>query len=76
VGAAWDVATLPVKGAGKVVDWTTTSRDEADRNAGRAIRKADALQRRDGRVSCTAKSGECPGDRDRGVYFEVSNSGQ
>jgi uncharacterized cupredoxin-like copper-binding protein len=34
------VATLPVKATSKVVDWTTTSQSEADRNAGRKERKA------------------------------------
>jgi hypothetical protein len=33
------VATAPVKVAGKLVDWTTTSQSEADRNAGRKLRK-------------------------------------
>ena len=37
--AAWDVATLPVRAGSKAVDWTTTSRDEADRNYGRKVRK-------------------------------------
>lgn len=35
------VATLPVKATSKVVDWSTTSRDEADRNRGREIRKSE-----------------------------------
>lgn len=39
--AAYDVVTLPVRAGGKVVDWSTTSRDEADRNRGRAIRKQE-----------------------------------
>lgn len=34
------VATAPVRVASKAVDWTTTSREEADRNAGRKARKA------------------------------------
>ncbi|MBA4048222.1 MAG: hypothetical protein C0476_06750 [Sphingomonas sp.] len=34
-------ATAPVRVASKAVDWTTTSRDEADRNAGRKQRKAE-----------------------------------
>lgn len=37
---AFNVATLPVKATSKVVDWTTTSQSEADRNAGRKARKA------------------------------------
>ncbi len=37
--AAIGLATAPIKVAAKAVDWTTTSRDEADRNAGRKLRK-------------------------------------
>ncbi len=37
---AVNVVTLPVKATSKVVDWTTTSQSEADRNAGRKARKA------------------------------------
>jgi hypothetical protein len=38
------VATAPFKAAGQVVDWTTTSQDEADRNYGRKMRKAEARE--------------------------------
>ena len=38
---AFDVVTLPVKAAGKAVDWTTTSQSEADRNYGKKMRKAE-----------------------------------
>ena len=38
---ALDVVTLPVKAAGKAVDWTTTSQSEADRNYGKKMRKAE-----------------------------------
>lgn len=41
---AFDVATAPVKVAGKAVDWTTTSRDESDRNYGRKMRRAEARE--------------------------------
>ena len=41
VGAVKSVATAPVKAAGQVADWSTTSRDEADRNRGRDMRKRD-----------------------------------
>ena len=44
--AAWSVATAPVKAAGQVVDWTTTSQDEADRNYGRKMRKLEAAEGR------------------------------
>jgi hypothetical protein len=46
---AWDVATLPVKATGKVIDWTTTSQSEADRNYGRKMRKAEAKEGRERR---------------------------
>lgn len=37
--AAYDVVTLPVRAGSQVVDWTTTSRSEAERNLGRKVRK-------------------------------------
>ena len=36
---AMNVVTLPVKATSQAADWATTSRDEADRNHGRKIRK-------------------------------------
>ncbi|WP_284123867.1 hypothetical protein [Parerythrobacter aestuarii] len=41
VGAAVDVATLPVKAASKGVDLATTSQSEADEKRGREIRKRE-----------------------------------
>lgn len=41
VGTVKSVATAPVKAAGQVADWSTTSRDEADRNRGRDMRKRE-----------------------------------
>ncbi|WP_157216251.1 hypothetical protein [Flavisphingomonas formosensis] len=41
VRTAAKVATAPVRVVGKGVDWTTTSREEADRNRGRAMRKQE-----------------------------------
>jgi hypothetical protein len=43
------VATAPFKAAGQVVDWTTTSQDEADRNYGRKARKKEAREGRERR---------------------------
>lgn len=43
------VATAPFKAAGQVVDWTTTSQDEADRNYGRKMRKKEAREGRERR---------------------------
>ena len=36
-----DVATLPVRAAGKAVDLATTSQSEADENRGRELRKRE-----------------------------------
>lgn len=43
---AVDVATLPVRAASQTADWLTTSRDEADRNRGRRMRKQEAADRK------------------------------
>lgn len=39
--AAFDVATLPVRAAGKAVDLATTSQSESDEKRGRALRKRE-----------------------------------
>lgn len=44
---AFDVVTLPVKAAGKAVDWTTTSQSESDRNYGRRMRQAEEREGRE-----------------------------
>ncbi len=41
------VVTTPFMVAGKAVDVATTSQDEADRNRGRKMRKAEEKARRD-----------------------------
>ena len=41
---AVDIVTLPVKAVGQTADWATTSQDEADRNYGRKLRKAEARE--------------------------------
>lgn len=59
---ALDVATLPVKAAGKAVDWTTTSRSESDRNYGRKMRKAEAregAERKRWEKDCRKRGGDC-----------------
>lgn len=43
------IATAPIKVTSQVVDWTTTSRDESDRNYGRKMRKAEAREGRERR---------------------------
>lgn len=49
VHTAYDVATVPVRAGSKVVDWTTTSRSEADRNYGRKMRKQQAREAKEQR---------------------------
>jgi len=64
---AWDVATLPVKATGKVVDWTTTSQEESDRNYGRKMRKQEAKEgkaRKEAAKRCRAN----PDDRQACSY--------
>ena len=39
-----DVATLPIKAGAQVVDWTTTSQSESDRNYGRKMREKEAAE--------------------------------
>ncbi len=38
---AVSVVTAPVRAAAQVVDWTTTSQSESDRNRGRALRERE-----------------------------------
>ena len=44
---AFDIVTMPVKAAGQVADWATTSQDEADRNYGRKMREKEAKEGRE-----------------------------
>lgn len=46
---AVDIVTLPVKAGSQAVDWSTTSQDEADRNAGRKARKQQEREAREQR---------------------------
>ena len=50
VRTAASVVTAPFKAAGQVVDWTTTSQDEADRNYGRKMREKEAREGRERRA--------------------------
>jgi hypothetical protein len=47
VSAVSSVVTAPFKVVGKAADWATTSQDEADRNRGREVRKAEERARKD-----------------------------
>ena len=47
VSTAKSIVTAPFKVAGQAADWATTSQDEADRNRGRVLRKAEEQARKD-----------------------------
>lgn len=47
LSTAASIVTAPVRVGAKVVDWTTTSRDEADRGRGRKLRRAEERARRE-----------------------------
>lgn len=47
---AVDIVTLPVRAVGQAADWATTSQDEADRNYGRKMRKAEAREGKERRA--------------------------
>jgi hypothetical protein len=56
------VVTAPVRVTSKVVDWTTTSQSEADRNRGRKMRKQeerDARERRKADAACRKDASRC-----------------
>ena len=44
---ALDVVTLPVKAGSQVVDWSTTSQSESDRNYGKRMREAEVREGRE-----------------------------
>lgn len=47
INTVGSVVTAPFKIVGKAADWATTSQDEADRNRGRVVRKAEERARKD-----------------------------
>ncbi len=47
VSTVWNVATAPVRAGAQVIDWTTTSQSESDRNYGRKMRKQEAREGRE-----------------------------
>lgn len=64
VGTATSIVKAPFQVAGKAVDWSTTSQEEADRNYGRKMRKAEAREgkeRREYDKRCRKKGAECQG---------------
>lgn len=56
---ALDVVTLPVRAGGQVVDWTTTSQDEADRNYGKKMRKQEAREGRERKKQNKERRRQC-----------------
>ena len=46
ISTAKSVVTAPFKVVGQAADWATTSQDEADRNRGRALRRAEEQARK------------------------------
>ncbi|WP_188054044.1 hypothetical protein [Sphingosinithalassobacter sp. CS137] len=63
--AAWDVATLPVRAGSQVVDWTTTSQEESDRNYGRRVREQEAREGREHRAQEREERERCERERRR-----------
>ena len=68
VSTVWDVATAPVRAGAQVVDWTTTSQSEADRNYGRKMRKKEAREGREMRKEERRRQREERDDRRRDDY--------
>jgi len=50
VSTATSIVKAPFQVAGKAVDWSTTSQEEADRNYGRKMRRAEAREGKERRA--------------------------
>jgi hypothetical protein len=62
ISTAATIVKAPFQVAGKAVDWTTTSQEEADRNYGRKMRKAEAREgkeRREWERKCRRDPDDC-----------------
>ncbi|WP_448658830.1 hypothetical protein ACPVPU_15275 [Sphingomonas sp. CJ99] len=62
VKTAADIVTAPVRAGAQVVDWTTTSQEESDRNYGREMRKREAREGKERRAwekACRQRPDEC-----------------
>ncbi|MEC3949046.1 hypothetical protein [Sphingobium sp. HWE2-09] len=53
------VVTAPVRAGSQVVDWTTTSQDEADRNYGRKMRKQEAREGKERKKADQQRRKQC-----------------
>ncbi|GAA0666816.1 hypothetical protein FHT00_000054 [Sphingomonas insulae] len=62
INTAASIVKAPFQVAGKAVDWTTTSQEEADRNYGRKMRKQEAREGRE-RKEAAKQCRKHPDDR-------------
>lgn len=53
------VVTAPVRAGSQIVDWSTTSQDEADRNYGRKMRKQEAREGKERKKADEARRKQC-----------------
>jgi hypothetical protein len=60
VSTAAAIVKAPFQAAGQVVDWSTTSQEESDRNYGRKVRKQEAREGKERREY----EKQCRKDRD------------
>jgi hypothetical protein len=67
IGTATSIVKAPFQVAGKAIDWTTTSQDEADRNYGRKMRKQEAKEGRE-RKKAAAQCRKHPDDQEACRY--------
>jgi hypothetical protein len=54
-----NVVTAPVRAGSQVVDWTTTSQEEADRNYGRKMRKQEAREGKERKKADKERRKQC-----------------
>lgn len=53
------VVTAPVRAGAQVVDWSTTSQEEADRNYGRKMRKQEAREGKEAKKAAKERRQQC-----------------
>ncbi|WCP14734.1 hypothetical protein sphantq_03183 [Sphingobium sp. AntQ-1] len=53
------VVTAPVRAGSQIVDWSTTSQDEADRNYGRKMRKQEAREGKERKKANKERRRQC-----------------
>ncbi|WP_313806988.1 hypothetical protein [Sphingobium sp.] len=56
---AANIVTMPVRAGSQVVDWSTTSQEESDRNYGRKMRKQEAREARERKKEEEQRRREC-----------------